>query len=335
MEKIKEGYEARPATEDDIEEILDLYNEYWEVMTGVKKFNLDEFQTFFSAPGFDLGSSMQVVFSPEDGIIAAVLVMDINSPPVHPNVFGCVRAGYDGQGIGTGLLDWAETRAREAVDRCPEGVRVSMYLQSAQSHKPTLHLFEKFKLTPVRYNWFMIKDLDNQLLSPVWPAGIRIQTFKDTSDLETVYKVIDEIFQDHWGHVDSPEDGSKFERFKHSVESNIYFDPSLWYLAMAGDEIAGIALCESRFGDDVETGVVEPLGVRRPWRNQGLGLALLQHAFIDFYKRGYKRVGLGVDTQNLSGATKLYKKAGMRVAHETAIFEKELRAGEELSKQAL
>ena len=74
--------------------------------------------------------------------------------------------------------------------------------------------------------------------------------------------------------------------------------------------------------------------VPRRQRRQGLGLALLHHAFSSFHKRGLKKAGLGVDTQNLSGATRLYTKAGMHVTHEFAIYEKELRAGEELSKQA-
>jgi hypothetical protein len=35
-------------------------------------------------------------------------------------------------------------------------------------------------------------------------------------------------------------------------------------------------------------------------------------------------VGLGVDAQNPSGATRLYERAGMHVAYEAAAFEKEL-----------
>jgi ribosomal protein S18 acetylase RimI-like enzyme len=63
-------------------------------------------------------------------------------------------------------------------------------------------------------------------------------------------------------------------------------------------------------------------------------LALLHHTFGEFQQRGYQRVTLGVDAENLSGATRLYKKAGMTVAREFAVYEKELQAGEELSKQA-
>ena len=102
---------------------------------------------------------------------------------------------------------------------------------------------------------------------------------------------------------------------------------------MDSDEIAGVALCNSHVGPDKEIGFVETLGVRRPWRHQGLGLALLHHAFGEFLKRNYKRVGLGVDTQNLSGATRLYQKAGMQVTRELSVYEKELRPGEELGKR--
>ena len=61
-----------------------------------------------------------------------------------------------------------------------------------------------------------------------------------------------------------------------------------------------------------------------PWRQRGLGLALLRHAFGEFYRRGQPRVGLGVDAQNPTGATRLYERAGMHIAYEAVAFEKEL-----------
>ena len=179
-----------------------------------------------------------------------------------------------------------------------------------------------------------MKDLDEMLPKPNWPEGIRIRTFADYNHLETILKAVDEIFEDHWGHVDHADDNERLIRYRHQIENDPDFDPSLWILAMDGEEIAGVSLCEAKLGTDRETGMVEPLGVRRPWRRQGLGLALLQHTFGEFQKRGYKRVALGVDTQNLSGATRLYEKAGMQVAREFVVYEKELRAGREISKQA-
>jgi ribosomal protein S18 acetylase RimI-like enzyme len=77
------------------------------------------------------------------------------------------------------------------------------------------------------------------------------------------------------------------------------------------------------------------LGVRRAWRKRGVGLALLQHSFGEFYKRGTRKVGLGVDAQNLTGALKLYEKAGMHVHTAFDLFEKTVRSGREISVESI
>jgi ribosomal protein S18 acetylase RimI-like enzyme len=77
--------------------------------------------------------------------------------------------------------------------------------------------------------------------------------------------------------------------------------------------------------------------VLRPWRRRGLGLALLRHSFQEFFRRGRRKVGLGVDASSLTGATRLYEKAGMRSDehHKSARFEKELRPGIDLSTKSV
>ena len=77
------------------------------------------------------------------------------------------------------------------------------------------------------------------------------------------------------------------------------------------------------------------LGVRRPWRKRGLGLALLRHSFNEFYRRGKRKVGLGVDAQNLTGALRLYENAGMHVDQTSDLYEKEMPPGTEISVQSL
>ncbi len=75
-------------------------------------------------------------------------------------------------------------------------------------------------------------------------------------------------------------------------------------------------------------GFVDDLGVRRPWRKNGLGLALLHHSFGAFYQRGIRHVELSVDTESLTGATRLYERAGMRRAKKYGTrYEKALREG--------
>jgi ribosomal protein S18 acetylase RimI-like enzyme len=72
---------------------------------------------------------------------------------------------------------------------------------------------------------------------------------------------------------------------------------------------------------------VDILGVRRGWRRRGIGLALLGAAFTEFHRRGIPRAELGVDSENPTGATRLYERAGMHVAHAWETWEKELRPG--------
>ena len=113
----------------------------------------------------------------------------------------------------------------------------------------------------------------------------------------------------------------------------VSFDPTLWFLAFDGDKLAGGPLC--RYDKDLHIGWVNQLAVLRLWRRKGLGIALLLHSFAEFYRRGIVNVGLGVDAQNLTGATRLYERAGMHVALQHDTYEKELRAGQELSTQSI
>jgi mycothiol synthase len=57
----------------------------------------------------------------------------------------------------------------------------------------------------------------------------------------------------------------------------------------------------------------------------------------EFHRRGKQRVGLGVDAESLTGATRLYLKAEMQPdsRRQWSLFEKELRPGFEISTQAV
>jgi ribosomal protein S18 acetylase RimI-like enzyme len=151
-----------------------------------------------------------------------------------------------------------------------------------------------------------------------------------------VYRADNEAFRDHFGFVEAPfEEG--FARFKHFMTDYEGFDPTLWFLAMDGRsaEIAGFSLCRPNSYEDPDLGFVNVLGVRRPWRKRGLGLALLHHSFGEFYRRGKRKAGLGVDAENLTGALRLYEKAGMHIHTAFDLYAKEIRPGREISVESL
>jgi mycothiol synthase len=138
------------------------------------------------------------------------------------------------------------------------------------------------------------------------PDGIVVRSYEE-GDTDVLRASLNEAFADDpfWTGV-SP---SNFRAFYLGARG---FDPALWLLAWDGDELAGFALAYSERGGDDTLGWVGTLGVRPAWRRRGLGEALLLSAFSALHGRGLARVGLGVDTQNATGALRLYERAGMR-----------------------
>jgi ribosomal protein S18 acetylase RimI-like enzyme len=185
----------------------------------------------------------------------------------------------------------------------------------------------------IRSSYHMLIEMDAPVPEPIFPEGITLRTYSPGLDAAATYQAVEDSFRDHFGFVEEPfEPGLK--RFKHFWEDE-GSDPTLMFLAMDGDTVAGINLCRPQAFDDPDMGWVGTLGVLRPWRKRGLGLALLRHSFNDFFSRGKRKVGLGVDAQNLTGALRLYENAGMHVHQAFDQYEKELRPGTEISVQSL
>ena len=86
------------------------------------------------------------------------------------------------------------------------------------------------------------------------------------------------------------------------------FDPALWCVVRAGDEIAAGTISR---GDTYGGGFVDVLFTRRPWRRQGVGAALLADAFARFWERDEYNVGLTADAASDTGAFRIYERAGM------------------------
>jgi GNAT superfamily N-acetyltransferase len=189
-------------------------------------------------------------------------------------------------------------------------------------------------MEPSRYSRMMVINLQEAPQSPEWPAGISIRSYNHPQDAESIFRLEDEVFKDHWGYVEEPFE-SAFQRWMHHATDREQFDPSLWTVATKGTEIVGIVRGRPEAEEDPNMGWVSVLGVRRPWRGRGLGLALLLYSFGEFYRRGKTRAGLGVDAESLTGATRLYEKAGMRVSREYVTYLLELRPGVELGTEYL
>ena len=332
---LPEGYMVRGATMDDVEASMALFNRWSRSVIGENEItDAVLIRTEWESKGFDPMEDIRLVFAPDGELVGYIEVWTTNKPPVHPWIWGRVDPSHGDRGIGTYLITWAEERAKKAMTELSDNLRfaprVGIYQQAEASQK----LFDDRGFQRIRSSYTMRIEMAAPPPTPQWPEGIILRPFDLERDIVAVYRAVDEAFSDHFGHVDSPfEEG--LERFRHFMTGYEGFDPTMWFIAVDGNEIAGISLCRIQAIDDPQVGWVGTLGVRRPWRKRGLGLALLQHSFGEMYRRGQHKAGLGVDAQNLTGALRLYESAGMHVHLVFDLFEKEIRAGEEISVQSL
>jgi mycothiol synthase len=162
----------------------------------------------------------------------------------------------------------------------------------------------------------MWRHLDTDLTAPSWPDGITIRTFTP-ADGERVHGLLDSIYAG-WDpdYVVRNHDG--WLAFMTAHED---FDPALWFLCERDDELVACALhWRSNNGD----GWVKDIAVRENERGRGLGTALLRHAFREYSARGASRVGLKVDSNNPTGALRLYESVGFSVDRTYRIWAKQL-----------
>jgi mycothiol synthase len=179
--------------------------------------------------------------------------------------------------------------------------------------------YERAGYRIVRHSFQMRIELRGEIDEPSWPPGIVVRTYDPAADEKRMYEATMESFADHWDFQRTP-----IEEWRVYGVGRESFDPSLWWLAEDGGEVAGLSQNSWHFSGDRTFGWIGTLGVRRPWRRRGLGRALLLHSFADFQRRGATRVGLGVDAENTTGAVRLYESVGMHVVRRNDTWEKRL-----------
>jgi mycothiol synthase len=332
---LPEGFTDRGATMEDTESFMRLQNRWSRQVTGHDEVS-DPRATAnrWRMPGFDPGRDIRLVFTVRRRLAGAVLVWPLAKPPVHPWLGCWIDPDFEDTGVAAWLLDWAGQRCAQLVDELPAAVRLAPRTSLPRQAESMRAVLESQGYRHIRTSYTMQIEMEAPPPQPEWPEGITIRTYDPDRDLAAVYRADNEAFRDHFGHVEEPYEQG-LERFKHYLTGYEGFDPSLWFLAMDGDDVAGISLCKPGASEDPEIGWVDALAVRRPWRKRGLGLALLRHSFAEYYRRGRRKVGLGVDAENLTGALRLYERAGMHIHEVFDLFEKEMRGGREFSVESL
>ncbi len=329
---VEQRYLVRGAQMQDIEAVAEMLNLGGIKVKGHPDIDVDEMRIEWTNPTWNRESSTRVVFNASGDPIGYVEVWDNTEMPTNIWTWGRVHPEYEGEGIGGYLMKWAEQRARQAIHRVPKEIRVALKAGADGENKEAQRLFEGYGMTQIRRFWKMRIELDKPVPEPQFPDGMVIRTYDEVDDLRKLYRAVNDGFKDHWGYVERPEE-EQMVQWRHFLDSDPHYDPTLFFLAMDGDEIGGISLCRPVDEGDPTVGHCDQLAIRPPWRRKRVALNLLYHTFREFQRRGHKAVTLGVDATSLTGAEVLYQKAGMHREREGVSYELILRPGKDISTQ--
>ena len=225
-----------------------------------------------------------------------------------------------GQGLERALVHACEARLREIAQAHPaERSEFDTYVADTETALEALLQAEGYTATR-RFSDIVRPDLDNIPDLPL-PAGLEVRPARP-EDYRAIWEAEVEAFADHWGEEQVEE--ADYERWRNWS----LFQPDLWQVAWDGDQVAGMIrgfidpVYNARYG--VRRGYTENISTRRPWRKRGLAAALIARSLRQQQALGMTKSALGVDTENPSGALRLYEQMGFRAVKRYSIYRKPL-----------
>ena len=303
------GYRSRAASREDVDALVELFRAADLADVGFEDPARDEIYETWAQPWFDLETDSLVVEAP-DGTIAAYSETVAKDATINVFAFAKVHPDHRGRGVGTFVAAAVEARAAGLI---PAGVTAPLRNGFPSTDDRAIALFGARGYTHVRSFWHMERPLEDLVTPAPDPEGITIRPGTVGEDQRISWALLEEAFSEHFGY-----EPLTFDEWLAMWSGFPGYDPTWVFLAFQADEPVGISIVLPS-----EDGVawVAELGVLKPWRRHGTGMALLQRSFAFMASEGFALARLGVDTQNATGATHLYERAGMTVRREYRVVE--------------
>ncbi|MGW7075328.1 GNAT family N-acetyltransferase [Streptomyces sp. NPDC054866] len=293
------GLTMRPATFDDAAAVCVLLNEIDLLEIGRADTELTEIQADLKHPEVDLEHDSWLLFDDGRLIAYGMLWDESGGERIDTECYTLPDRPQAAQY----LFDLVETRAAErAAANGADRAVVHLHLNIA----PTMDLRAlrgRGWTTVRRYN-SMVRPLStdaDRVAGP--PPGVTLRPCLAEPNRRRAHGLLQETFAEHFDFHPRT-----YEQWLDDIDAE-RTDWSLMWIAHV-DGLGDAAVLHTH-NHRTSMAWISSLGVLRQARGQGLGSYLLRHAFGHYAALGRDRIGLGVDTDNSSGALALYERHGM------------------------
>ncbi|HYO48704.1 MAG TPA: GNAT family N-acetyltransferase [Chloroflexia bacterium] len=318
-------WEVRPYREGDLRAIVALIN----IVNTTYKLNLvtteEDMRRDFESPRSDPARQVVIVDGPKrEGVPGGMIlgcgrityddVAETRERIYYPRVV--VHPSIQGQGlervIARRLVEIA--REYEADPDFPRMEKVWVKAYTREELVPVCELWSEAGMKEVRHFWVMARPLDEPVDEPQLIEGVNIRNYNRPEDNERAKAAFENSFSDHWDH--HPITQEDWDYWTNTPNMR----PDLSLLAeVEGEPESIVGFCIITIFDEenrlkrVREGWIELLGTTGDWRRKGLGRALLLHGLHSLRSAGMDTALLGVDSQSLTGANRLYESVGFRL----------------------
>lgn len=223
---------------------------------------------------------------------------------------GGVHPDHRGRGIGRQLMDTMEPRAEQLLRQRHPGAPAVLRSNGGVPGASARGLLEHRGYRLARHFHQLERPLPGELPEP---SGPPVQPFRGEL-AEQVRLAHNDAFADHWGSAPRTE-----QSWRELVESRS-FQPELSFLSVAEDGTVDtyvLAFCWQPA--ELHIGLV---GTRGRARGRGLARACLAASLRAGAERGMTVAGLAVDSENASGAGRLYASFGFHQVRVVAAYER-------------
>ena len=316
------GITWRPAGIDDLDAIMVCERAMNAVDHPHYVSNREELEEDFTRSWVDMATDSLLALTDSGEVVAwgFVTVGQGQETAVRVILLGGVRPDRRGEGLGRALLGWQEARSRQllaASDKPLPGVLVLWADERAES---SIRLSRRFGFDIARYYLELRRDLSEPIDAARPLEGYQLVQF-DASRSEDTRLARNDAFRDHWGSQPVVEEDWT------SFLGRSIVRPDLSFLAISPDgEVAGFVLSEVDEEDFEPQGFssayIDLVGVRRDHRGKGIAAALLTRALEAIRDAGLQKAVLDVDSESLTGATRLYENVGFTHAHRSVDLRK-------------